>query len=229
LYLSPLKEGINYQYLDLQLAIWSIFGPVFKKLFIMKIKKNKMVSLIYELRESDHEGRIIETLNETRPLTFVYGAGRLLPVFESNIESLKNGDEFKFSLNSEMAYGHKREDMIVDVPITVFETDGKLNEHICYIGNEVPMMDTEGNPLNGVINEINDKSVRMDFNHPMAGLDLFFSGRIIEVRDATVEEIAGTGHSCSSCGCSDNEQGCSDDQAGCSDNQSGCSGSCCSS
>ena len=45
----------------------------------MKIEKNKMVSLIYELRESDPDGRILETLDETRPLTFVYGTGRLLP------------------------------------------------------------------------------------------------------------------------------------------------------
>lgn len=182
----------------------------------MKIEKNKMVSLVYELRESDSEGRIIETLNESRPLQFVYGTGRLLPVFESNINSLNNGDDFKFSLSSEIAYGGKREDMIINVPISVFETDGKINEDICKVGNEVPMMDTEGNPINGVINEITESYVRMDFNHPMAGLDLFFSGKIIDVRDATMEEIAGNSHSCSSCGCSDEHSGCTDDHSGCS-------------
>ena len=175
----------------------------------MKIEKNKMVSLIYELRESGSEGRIIEILDENRPLKFVYGAGRLLPVFESNINSLNKGDLFKFSLNSEMAYGEKREDMIVNVPISVFESDGKINEEVCRVGNEVPMMDTEGNPISGIINEITDTHVRMDFNHPMAGLDLFFSGKIIDVREATVEEIAGTNHSCSSCSGSDDYTGCS--------------------
>ena len=84
-----------------------------------------------------------------------------------------------------MAYGEKREDMIVDIPISVFETDGKLNEDICRVGNEVPMMDTQGNQLNGIINGIADTSVKMDFNHPMAGIDLFFSGKVIEVKDAT--------------------------------------------
>jgi FKBP-type peptidyl-prolyl cis-trans isomerase SlyD len=73
----------------------------------MKIENNKMVSLIYELRESDSNGRIIEALYETRPLTFIYGTGRLLPVFESNINLLKTGDHFRFTLNSEMAYGEK--------------------------------------------------------------------------------------------------------------------------
>jgi FKBP-type peptidyl-prolyl cis-trans isomerase SlyD len=166
----------------------------------MKIEKNKMVSLIYELRESNSKGRVIEALDETRPLTFVYGTGRLLPVFESNIDSLTAGEPFKFALSSEMAYGAKREDMIVNVPIAVFETDGKLNEDICQVGLEVPMMDTEGNPLNGIINEITDTYVKMDFNHPMAGQDLYFSGKIIDVRDATEEEIHPSGHGCSGCG-----------------------------
>jgi FKBP-type peptidyl-prolyl cis-trans isomerase SlyD len=165
----------------------------------MKIEKNKMVSLIYELRESNSEGRVIEALDESRPLRFVYGTGRLLPVFESNIDSLKNGDNFSFTLNSESAYGERREEMIVNVPLAVFETDGVLNEDICRVGNEVPMTDTDGNPLTGVINEITDTYVRMDFNHPMAGMDLFFTGKIVEVRDATELEIAPPATSCSGC------------------------------
>jgi FKBP-type peptidyl-prolyl cis-trans isomerase SlyD len=177
----------------------------------MKIENNKMVSLIYELREKDSEGRIIEALDEARPLKFIYGTGRLLPVFESNISALKKGDLFTFALNSEMAYGDKREEMIVNVPIAVFETDGKLNEDICQVGNEVPMSDSEGNPLSGIINEISDTFVRMDFNHPMAGLDLFFSGKIIDIREATENELAATMNSCSSCG---------------SNEHSGCSGNC---
>jgi FKBP-type peptidyl-prolyl cis-trans isomerase SlyD len=84
-------------------------------------------------------------------------------------------------------------------------------------------MDNEGNPLNGIINEISDTSVKMDFNHPMAGVDLCFSGMILDVRDATAEEIAGTTHSCSSCGSSDGHSECASDCSG----DEGCSGSCC--
>jgi FKBP-type peptidyl-prolyl cis-trans isomerase SlyD len=166
----------------------------------MKIENNTMVSLIYELREKDSNGRIIEALDETRPLTFIYGTGRLLPVFESNISLLKAGDLFRFIINSEIAYGDKREDMIVNVPVSVFENDGKLNEDICIVGNEVSMTDSEGNPLTGIINEISETYVRMDFNHPMAGLDLFFSGKIVEVREATENELTATMNSCSGCG-----------------------------
>jgi FKBP-type peptidyl-prolyl cis-trans isomerase SlyD len=172
----------------------------------MKIEKDKFVSLIYELRESDSNGRIIETLNEDAPLSFIFGSGRLLPVFEENISSLNKGDSFSFSLNSEVAYGEKREDMIVNIPVSVFMTDGKLNEDICRVGNEVPMMDTEGNPLNGIINEITDTYVRMDFNHPMAGIDLFFSGKIIEVREPSERELSSAMNSCSGCGSKENTE-----------------------
>lgn len=170
----------------------------------MKIENNKRVSLVYELRENDSNGRIIEVLDETGPLTFIYGTGRLLPVFESNISLLKSGDLFRFTLNPEMAYGDRREEMIINVPVAVFETEGRINDDICRVGNEVPMTDSEGNPLTGIINEITETHVRMDFNHPMAGLDLFFSGKIVEVREATEEEIANTHHSCSSCTTGDN-------------------------
>lgn len=177
----------------------------------MQIENNKKVSLIYELREHDANGRVLESLVETRPLSFIYGKGRLLQGFESNISSLKTGDLFSFSLSSDMAYGDKREEMIVNVPVKVFERDGKINEDICWVGNEIPMVDSDGNPLSGIISEIAENYVRMDFNHPMAGLDLFFSGKIIEVRDATKEEIDGSNHSCTSCG---------------SNSPNACSGSC---
>jgi FKBP-type peptidyl-prolyl cis-trans isomerase SlyD len=168
----------------------------------MKVEKNKMVSLIYELREASPEGRIIETVEETRPLNFIYGTGRLLPLFESNLLSLGTGDNFSFPLSSADAYGDRTEEMIINVPKSVFMTeDGNLNEDICRVGNEVPMMDNEGHHLNGIINEIAEDYVRMDFNHPMAGVDLYFSGMIVDVREATDQELAGV-QGCEGCGSS---------------------------
>jgi FKBP-type peptidyl-prolyl cis-trans isomerase SlyD len=174
----------------------------------MKIEKNKMVSLIYELRENNSEGKIIEALEADNPLKFVFGTGRLLPEFELNISLLGKGDNFSFVLNSENAYGEKREDMIIDVPVAVFMKNGKIDEEICRIGNVVPMTDSEGHQITGVICEIGDSYVKMDFNHPMAGLTLSFTGNIIDVRTATDQEIAGTAHSCSSCGSHSSEVGC---------------------
>jgi FKBP-type peptidyl-prolyl cis-trans isomerase SlyD len=97
--------------------------------------------------------------------------------------------------------------MIIDLSRSIFETDGKLDEVVCKVGNEVPMMDTSGNRINGTIIGISDTSVKMDFNHPMAGVDLCFTGKVIDVREATNEELAMSQNSCSSCG-SNSPDGC---------------------
>jgi FKBP-type peptidyl-prolyl cis-trans isomerase SlyD len=165
----------------------------------MKIDSNKMVSIIYELRESDSNGKVLEQLQENKPLRFIFGAGKLLPAFEDNLSSLGEGESFSFNLTAVQAYGERREEMVIDVPISVFENEGKVDENICKVGNEVPMVDTSGNAFTGIINEISPDSVRMDFNHPMAGVDLFFSGKIVEVREATSEELSALNNSCSGC------------------------------
>jgi FKBP-type peptidyl-prolyl cis-trans isomerase SlyD len=165
----------------------------------MNIDRDKMVSMIYELRETNSEGRILEQLPESKPLKFIFGTGKLLPAFEENIQSLEDGETFRFSLTSGQAYGERREEMVIDIPLSVFENDGKVDENICRVGNEVPMVDSSGNSFSGIINEVSSDFVKMDFNHPMAGVDLFFTGKIIEVRDATQDELAALNNSCSGC------------------------------
>lgn len=170
----------------------------------MIIEKDKYVSLLYELRENDKDGRVIEALDSTRPLSFVYGAGRIISGFENGISALSLGDEFGFRVPASEGYGDRRDDMIVDVPLSIFMKEGAIDEDICFVGNTVPMSDSQGRRIDGTVIEITAESVKMDFNHPMAGCDLFFSGKVIEVRDATADEISGHSHgsSCSSCGSS---------------------------
>jgi len=177
----------------------------------MKIDKNSVVSLTYELREGSTGGKMLQTVDNERPMTFIYGIGNLLPAFEANIFSLEKGDKFAFILDPESAYGEKREDMIINLPHSIFENEGKLDENICRIGNEVPMMDSNGNRINGTIVEVSDTYVKMDFNHPMAGVTLSFTGSIVDVREATVAELNSLNNSCS---------GCSSDDSSC------CSGNC---
>ena len=177
----------------------------------MKIDQNKLVSLIYKLQETGTGGKILEELQENKPLKFIFGTGRLLPAFEANILSLSTGDSFSFNLIAVQAYGERREEMIIDVPLSVFENDGKLDEQICRVGNEVPMIDGSGNQLYGIIIGILQDTVKMDFNHRLAGADLFFSGKILEVREPTLDELSAGNKSCSGCE---------------SNNRSECSGKC---
>jgi FKBP-type peptidyl-prolyl cis-trans isomerase SlyD len=171
----------------------------------MKVEKDKIISLVYELRHDDEKGEVIEHLAEDKPLTFLFGSGRLLKDFESNISELGVGDDFSFKLNSEQAYGPVNEKAVVDIPKNIFEVDGKLREDLIQIGKIIPMQDTSGNRLDGKVLEIADETIKMDFNHPLAGEDLYFSGKVTEVREATEEEkshghVHAASSGCSSCG-----------------------------
>jgi len=180
----------------------------------MKIGKNKMVSLTYDLHYDDAEGEMIEQATSEKPLSFVFGAGLMLPKFESYLEGLQAGNPFEISLQDVDAYGELDENAIVDLPKHIFFIDGEFDAEMIAEGNTVPMMSTSGQKLNGLVLEITDDTVKMDFNHPLAGESLFFRGDILEVREATDEEIAATLGG--GCGCGSGG-GCSDGNCGCED------------
>lgn len=171
----------------------------------MLVEDKKVISIVYELRKDKKDGEVVEALTEDQPLVFLFGSGNLLPKFEENLEGLKSGDNFEFALTSSDAYGEIQENAIVDVPRNIFVVDGKEDPNLLKVGNVIPMLDREGNRLNGIVTEIEDESVKMDFNHPMAGQDLYFTGKITDIREANSEELQhGHVHSSGSCeGCDD--------------------------
>ena len=188
----------------------------------MIAEKDNVVSIVYELRTGSKAGEVVEALTPDNPLTFLFGTGGLLPKFEENLSGLTSGDKFEFLLNSEDAYGPVVESAIVDVPKSIFEIDGKIDENLMKIGNSVPMMDSEGRRLNGMVLAIEGDAVKMDFNHPMAGNDLFFKGKVTEVRNASEEELT-HGHvhgNNGGCGCGSNNGSCED--GSCDDKQGAC-------
>jgi len=156
---------------------------------MLTVEKNRVVSLIYELRTESFDGEIVETVDESNPLVFLFGRGNLLPKFEEQIKGLKKGDSFNFSIPCEDAYGEIDEEAVIDLPISIFEIDGEIDEDLLQPGNVIPMQDEAGNRIDGMVLEVSDSRVTMDFNHPLAGADLYFSGKITDVREATEEEI----------------------------------------
>ena len=177
----------------------------------MKISKNKAVSLSYELRTDGKDGEIIETVEANHPLTFIFGINSMIPGFERNIENLKTGDRFAFLLGCEEAYGPAIEEAVQEIPIAAFVVDGEIDHEMLFEGNAIPMMDSNGNHLNGVIVEVKDDTVVMDFNHQLAGDSLYFTGTVVDVREATPEELKNgrINANCSSGGCEGCGGGCS--------------------
>lgn len=155
----------------------------------MKIEKNKVVSLVYKLQENDSDGQVVEQVQENKPFVFMFGAGHMLEKFEDNLEGLAEEESFDFKIEKDEAYGDFQENAIIDVPKNLFEVDGKLREDLLVVGQVIPMEDKEGNQLTGIVKEVQDEKVVMDFNHPMAGKDLYFTGKILEVREPSQEEL----------------------------------------
>ena len=171
----------------------------------MRIDRNKHVTLSYELRVNGQEGEMVEQTSNDAPLQFIFGAGKMLEMFEQKLEGLAAGESFNFELKAVEAYGEVNPNAVVDIPKNIFEVNGQIDESLLTVGNAIPMQDAQGNRLNGIVLEVADEKVKMDFNHPLAGDDLYFNGEVIEVRDATEDELAEScGSSCGdggSCGC----------------------------
>lgn len=187
----------------------------------MSIAKDKMVTLTYDLRLDGKEGEIFESATAERPLVFLHGAGLMIPAFEEQLLGKKTGEDFEIVIPAAKGYGEVNEEAVVELPIDIFKVDGKVDETMLTPGNSIPMMSAHGQRMDGVVVSVQNETVTMDFNHPLAGEDLHFTGKVLEVRDATEDELSaafsaggcGCGSSCDS-GCGG---GCSDDSCGSND------------
>ena len=190
----------------------------------MKVSTNKFVSASYDLYVGGEEGQeqeLMEKATAEQPLSFIFGTGMMLEAFEDKLAGLAEDDTFDFTLAADDAYGEYSDEQVVDIPRSVFEVDGKIDEEVIFENNTVPMMDQNGNRLNGNIVKIEEDNVKMDFNHPLAGEDLHFIGKVLVVREPTEEEVKqfmGGGCNCGEDGCGENGcGGCGEkeDEAGC--------------
>jgi FKBP-type peptidyl-prolyl cis-trans isomerase SlyD len=179
----------------------------------MKISDDKIVSLTYDLTvDTDENGEteLMERATKENPLTFMYGMGMMLDAFEKNIFDLQVGDKFSFTLSPEEAYGEYYTQKVVELPKNIFEIDGKFDEERIAEGETLPMMDASGNRMMGSVLEIKAEVVVMDFNHPLAGETLHFDGEVIDVHEATEEEIEALNQTggCDCGSCDSTDKGC---------------------
>lgn len=152
----------------------------------MKVGINKVVELSYMLKS---EGKLVEEVGKENALDYIHGTHMLLPKFEENLEGKEVGDTFEFTLTPEEGYGEIDEQSIIELPLSAFQIDGEVPEDLLEVGKILPMTNAQGGLIRGTIAAIGDESVTMDFNHPMAGKTLHFSGKIEGVREATEKEL----------------------------------------
>ena len=152
----------------------------------MKAAENKVVAVSYEL---EVEGSIADKATSESPLEYIHGTGMLIPKFEANVAGKEPGEGFDFVLSPEEGYGAYNPALRVDIPKAAFQIDGVVQEQFLQVGRMIPMLNDLGQVVQGVVAAVAEENVTMDFNHPMAGKTLHFTGKVEAVRDATQKEL----------------------------------------
>ena len=148
----------------------------------MKIEKDRVVNFHYAVAESGADS-VESSKDGGKPLAILFGHGQIIPGLEKAMEGREAGDSFKASVSALEAYGEKREGLNQRIPKKHFG-DQKLER-----GMQV-VLQTNFGPRAVTIEKIGMSVVDVDLNHPMAGKDLDFDIEIVEVREASAEELA---------------------------------------
>lgn len=144
----------------------------------MQISKNKVAAIHYTLR--DDEGTVIDSSEGRDPLHYLHGAGNLIPGMEEGLEGKSQGDKLNLKIEPEKGYGEKDENLVQKVPLSAFG-DQEVKPGMRFSTNQGGVV---------TVTDIGSDSVTVDGNHPLAGVPLNFDVEIVEVRNATDEEIS---------------------------------------
>jgi len=147
----------------------------------MQVAEKKAVTIKYTLR--DEEGAVLDTTDARDPLTYLHGAGNLVPGVEEALAGKSPGDEIKVTVPPDKGYGQRDERNVRNVPLRKLPA-GKVGP-----GSQVQLNTTHG-PILAVVQAIKGDYATVDMNHPLAGKTLRFEIEVVEVRDATEEELA---------------------------------------
>ena len=193
-----------------------------------EINPSKTIVVSYDMY-TEYEGvkELVEQATAEQPFQFTTGLGFTFEAFEEKFKSLSEGDTFNFTLTKDETNGDRRDDLIFDVDKNIFCVDGKFDDKQIYPGNVIPLMNAEGQRMNGLVVDVKEEAVTIDLNHPYAGMNLVFEGKVLSMHDATKEEIQAliniiTGQGGCGCGCDSCGGGCE----GCGDHDGGCDCGC---
>ncbi|HLF34467.1 MAG TPA: peptidylprolyl isomerase [Cyclobacteriaceae bacterium] len=143
----------------------------------MRIQKDKVVSIHYTLK--DKEGNILDTSSGREPLTYLHGNGNLISGMEEGLEGKSSGEKLDLEISPEKGYGVRNEELVQQVSRTAFG-DQKVEKGMEF-------QTKSGHTV--VVTKVGLEQVTVDANHPLAGKDLFFNVEVLDIREATKEEL----------------------------------------
>jgi FKBP-type peptidyl-prolyl cis-trans isomerase SlyD len=164
----------------------------------MNIVKDRVVSIDYTL--TDKNDRFIDSTSSGEPLDYLHGYENIIPGLEKALEGRSVGDHFLVVIPMEEAYGNRDEALVTAIPLDRFE--GETVEE----GMQFQAQTPDGFRV-VTVTKVEDQSVTIDANHPLAGMDLNFEVTVTAIREASAEELAhghihshAHSHDCDECG-----------------------------
>ncbi|WP_234733685.1 FKBP-type peptidyl-prolyl cis-trans isomerase [Tellurirhabdus bombi] len=144
----------------------------------MQITKHKVAAIHYTLR--DNSGKILDSSAGREPLYYLHGEGNLIPGMEEGLEGKEPGDHFQLNVSPEKGYGERDPEQIQEVPMSAFGGQ-KVEVGMQFHANHGQVV---------TVTSVAGDAVTIDANHPLAGQELNFDVEVVEVRDATADEVA---------------------------------------
>lgn len=147
----------------------------------MQIEKNKVATIEYTLKNND--GDVLDTSEGNDPMTYIQGIGNLIPGLEDALAGKGVGDEVQVTIPPEKAYGLPDAELVQVVERNVFQGVDDLQ-----VGMQFQAQSDQGTQVIW-ITDIEGDQVTIDGNHPLAGETLNFDVKVVDVRDASAEEL----------------------------------------
>ena len=148
----------------------------------MQIEANSVVTLHYTLKDND--GKVIDQSDDGSFL-YLHGAMNIIPGLEKALTGKAAGDTFEVSVSPEEGYGVKEAERIQEVPKEMFEGSEEI-----VVGTQFHAQSPDGQAVVVTVAEVKDEVVVIDGNHALAGVDLNFDVKVMDVREASEEEIS---------------------------------------
>lgn len=145
------------------------------------VQDGVVVSMEYSLHV---DGELLDTSEGQGPLQFLVGYGNIISGLESEMMGMKVGDSKDVVVQPEDGYGEFDEEAFIDVPRGQFPKDMPVE-----VDTELTVRDDEGNARYARVESVEGETVRLDFNHPLAGAELHFSVKVVALREPTEEEL----------------------------------------
>ncbi len=147
----------------------------------MQIENKRVISLTYTLKDNDDN--VIDQSNDGS-FCYLHGASNIIPGLENALAGKAAGDELSVSIPPEEGYGVRDDERIQDVPRNMFPPEQEIEA-----GMQFNAQSPEGQSIVVVVAKVEEDTVTVDGNHPLAGVQLNFDVKVMEIRDATAEEL----------------------------------------